>query len=111
MQYSKAYSVTEIHLSIWFVFLSKCDPDTRRMKQAGANRVYKCSSRAKTYLWDIVVPPLTLLLLQFDGDASDWPSLDALHQMGHIPTKSQDNTLFHHALSSTARTLTAASDG
>lgn len=44
------------------------------------------NQNVNVYLWDVVVPPFTLLLLQLDGDASDRPSLDTLHQMGHIPT-------------------------
>ena len=38
-------------------------------------------------LWDVVVPPLSLLLLQLDGDSSDWAALDALHQVCHIPER------------------------
>lgn len=38
-----------------------------------------------TDLWYVVVPPFSLLLLQFDGDSSDWTPLDPLHQMRHIP--------------------------
>lgn len=38
-----------------------------------------------TDLWYVVVPPLPLLLLQFDGDSSDRTPLDPLHQMCHIP--------------------------
>lgn len=36
-------------------------------------------------VWDVVVPPLSLLLLQLDGDSSDWTALDPLHQVSHIP--------------------------
>lgn len=53
----------------------------------------KCPCRTETYLWHIVVPPLTLLFLQFDGDASDRPSLDAFHQMGDIPAKAKFNSI------------------
>ena len=38
-----------------------------------------------TDLWNIVVPPLSLLLLQLDGDSSDRTALDTFHQMCHIP--------------------------
>lgn len=38
-----------------------------------------------TDLWNVVVPPLSLLFLQFDGDSSDWTPLDPLHQMRNIP--------------------------
>lgn len=36
-------------------------------------------------LWNIVVPPFSLLFLQFDRNSSDWTPLDPLHQMCHIP--------------------------
>lgn len=42
-----------------------------------------------TDLWDIVIPSLSLLLLQFDGDTSDRTPLNALHQMGHITAEKQ----------------------
>ena len=38
-----------------------------------------------TDLRDVVVPPLSLLLLQLDGDSSDWTALDTFHQMCHVP--------------------------
>lgn len=48
---------------------------------------------AFTDLWYVVVPPLSLLLLQFDGDASDWTPLDPLHQMCHISASNRQR--FH----------------
>lgn len=41
--------------------------------------------KLEPHLWDIVVPPLPLLLLQFDGDAADGAPLDPLHQVGDVP--------------------------
>lgn len=41
-------------------------------------------------LWDVVIPPLSLLLLQLDGDSSDWAALDALHEVRHIPGNSRN---------------------
>lgn len=41
--------------------------------------------KLEPHLWDIVVPPLPLLLLQFDGDAADRAPLDSFHQVGDIP--------------------------
>lgn len=38
-----------------------------------------------TDLWYVVVPSFSFLLLQFDGDSSDWTPLDPFHQMCHIP--------------------------
>ena len=32
----------------------------------------------------VYLPPLTLLLQQFDGDAADRALLDTLHQVGHV---------------------------
>ena len=37
------------------------------------------------HFWDIVVPPLPLLLLQLDGDAADGGALQPLHQVGDEP--------------------------
>merc|ERR1712183_1230355 len=34
------------------------------------------------YVWHVVIPPLSLLLLQFDGNPSDGSQLDPLHEMG-----------------------------
>ncbi len=48
---------------------------------------------AFTDLWYVVVPPLSLLLLQFDGDSSDWTPLDPLHQMRHIPAANSQQTV------------------
>lgn len=41
--------------------------------------------KLEPHLWDVVIPPLPLLLLQFDGDAADRAPLDSLHQVGDIP--------------------------
>ena len=35
-------------------------------------------------LWHVLILPLTLLFLQLEGDASDWATLNALHQMGGV---------------------------
>lgn len=51
--------------------------DTARQDRAMGN--------LEPHLWDVVVPPLPLLLLQFDGDAADRAPLDSLHQVGDIP--------------------------
>lgn len=57
------------------------------------------------HLWYIVVPPLSLFLLQFDGDSSDWTPLNPLHQMCYIPSDlvaellaGDDGYLFAHPL-------------
>lgn len=50
-------------------------------------------NKNSTDLWDVVVPPLSLLLLQLDGDSSDWTALDALHQVCHIP-ETQTGSLY-----------------
>lgn len=47
----------------------------------------------ETDLWDVVVPPLPLLLLQLDGDSADGTALDPLHQVRHIPEAHQQNAL------------------
>lgn len=47
-----------------------------------------------TDLWYVVVPPFSLLLLQFDGDSSDWTPLDPFHQMRHIPVAKSFNITF-----------------
>lgn len=58
--------------------------------------------RAWADLGDVVVPPLPLLLLQLDGDSSDWTTLDTLHQVCHIATTDRRGTnlpqLFVHIL-------------
>ena len=37
------------------------------------------------HVGDVVVSPLTLLLLQLDGDASDGAALESLHQVSDEP--------------------------
>lgn len=46
--------------------------------------VAEVGAGVSAHLWDVVVPPLPLLLLQLDGDASDRSALDALHQVRHV---------------------------
>lgn len=36
------------------------------------------------HLWDVLVLPLTLLLLQLEGDTTDRATLDTLHQVGGV---------------------------
>merc|ERR1711939_255253 len=36
------------------------------------------------HLWDVLVLPLTLLLLQLEGDTADRATLDTLHQVGGV---------------------------
>lgn len=52
-----------------------------RSSEAGQSEMGKL----EPHLWDVVIPPLPLLLLQFDGDAADRAPLDSLHQVGDIP--------------------------
>ena len=35
------------------------------------------------YLWDVVVSSFSLLLLQLDGNTSDWRILNTSHQMSN----------------------------
>lgn len=53
---------------------------------------YNQHSDAFTDLWYIVVSPLSLFLLQFDGDSSDRTPLNPLHQMCYIPTSGATHT-------------------
>lgn len=46
-------------------------------------------------LGDVVVSPLSLLLLQLDGDPSDRATLDTLHQVSHIPERQTGNRYCH----------------
>ena len=41
----------------------------------------------KVYLRHVIISPLSLLLLQLDGDTSHWASLNPLHKMCDIATK------------------------
>ena len=50
------------------------------------------------HLGHVVVTALTLLLLQLDGDASHWPTLDPIHQMSD---KSGEETNIHKTKSTT----------
>ena len=38
----------------------------------------------RRYLWHVLILPLTLLFLQFEGDTTDGASLDTLHQVGRV---------------------------
>ena len=51
-----------------------------------------------TDLRNVIVPPLSLLLLQLDGDSSDWTPLDPLHQVRNIPAETIDVNTFDHLM-------------
>ena len=50
------------------------------------------SKTQKVYLRHVIVSPLSLLLLQLDGDTSHRASLNPLHQMCDVATKRPKNT-------------------
>jgi hypothetical protein len=43
--------------------------------------------------WDVLVLSLTLLLLQFEGNTSNWTLLDSLHQVGGVTSNLVSQTL------------------
>lgn len=50
------------------------------------------TQQRSTDLRDVVVPPLPLLFLEFERDASDRTPLDPLHQTRHVSVQTQIKT-------------------
>lgn len=62
-----------------------CEKAVKVLSAKGKSLIQKLKSSLKMDLWDVVVSPLPLLLLELDGDSSDGAALDPFHQVGHIP--------------------------